>query len=151
MSVTRIVNDRRRDATVTIETRGDNPRIAAMRVQLKLAALSYDGTRYGGPSSDLARAGFAMLSAAAVKYTQALLDREIELPSGISWNPPAQSAALQLAAIAYAGTRHGTDAHIEFTRAGLAQLCGAAVQFTEAIAGQPIRATDPTLPLDPTP
>lgn len=42
---------------------------------------------------------------------------------------------LKLAALAYGSTRHGTDAHLEFTRAGLAMLCAAAVRYTEALTG----------------
>lgn len=57
--------------------RVDNPRIAAMRVQLKLAALAYVETRHGADAgTGFTRAGLQALCAAAVRYTEALLDRD---------------------------------------------------------------------------
>jgi len=56
----------------------DNPRIAAARVQLKLAALAYCETRHGADAGvGFTRAGLQALCAAAVRYTEALLDQDM--------------------------------------------------------------------------
>lgn len=44
---------------------------------------------------------------------------------------------LKLVAIGYASSRHGIDADVDLTRAGLVRLCQAAAEFVEALAGEP--------------
>ncbi len=57
---------------------------------------------------------------------------------------------LKLAAIAYVNGRHGADANAELSRAGLALLCSAAIEYYEALTGgdPSKRPVDPHLRLD---
>lgn len=57
---------------------------------------------------------------------------------------------LKLAAIAYGNARHGIDADQGLSRAGLALLCQAAIEYVEAITGSDPkrRPIDPHLQLD---
>lgn len=57
---------------------------------------------------------------------------------------------LKLAAIAYTNARHGVDADAGMSRAGLALLASAAIEYYEALTGaKPSqRPVDPYLPLD---
>jgi hypothetical protein len=57
---------------------------------------------------------------------------------------------LKLAAIAYVNARHGIDADAGLSRAGLALLAQAAIEYYEAIAGADpsSRPVDPHLQLD---
>lgn len=52
---------------------------------------------------------------------------------------------LKLAAIGYANARHGVDADVELSRAGLTRLCQGAVEFVEALSGTSLtnRRIDP--------
>ena len=57
---------------------------------------------------------------------------------------------LKLAAIAYVNGRHGADANAELSRAGLAMLAQAALEYYEALTGADPskRPVDPHLRLD---
>jgi hypothetical protein len=57
---------------------------------------------------------------------------------------------LKLAAIAYVNARHGIDADVGLSRAGLALLCSCAVEYYEALMGADPskRQLDPHLQLD---
>lgn len=57
---------------------------------------------------------------------------------------------LKLAAIAYANSRHGVDADVGLSRAGLALLCQMACEYYEALScADPLkRPVDPHLQLD---
>jgi hypothetical protein len=57
---------------------------------------------------------------------------------------------LKLAAIAYGNARHGIDADVGLSRAGLALLCAAAIEYYESLpAVDPgKRPVDPYLQLD---
>lgn len=57
---------------------------------------------------------------------------------------------LKLAAIAYVNARHGIDADVGLSRAGLALLASAAIEYYEALTGADPskRPVDPHLQLD---
>lgn len=54
---------------------------------------------------------------------------------------------LKLAAIAYTNARHGVDADVGLSRAGLALLCATAIEYYEALTGTKpdARLVDPLL------
>jgi hypothetical protein len=127
---------------------------AHARVRLKLAALAYVGMRHGTDSRvEVLLASVSALCGAALAYYGAL--------TGRAWSPvedrtlhwdamgPADVSdvseddvrvmsariRLKLACVSYESTRHGADAHVEFTRAGIAELTGAAIAYCEALLG----------------
>lgn len=46
---------------------------------------------------------------------------------------------LKIVAIGYANARHGVDADVELTRAGLTRLCQAAVEFVDVLTGTQLK------------
>lgn len=112
---------------------------AHARVNLKLAALAYVGTRHGADACEaFVRDGTLALCGAARAYVRALTGRELS-----SWAHKEQDDArrrsihgLEMAAIAYDKARHGSDSAVEFVRAALGMLCQAAITFCETMAGE---------------
>lgn len=113
----------------------DSHQIAHARVHLKLASLSFVETRHGVDSGDLCPAALLVLCQAAIKYVEELSGNQ--LPKRLEHRvATADNRNLQLAAIAYASTRHGADAGQSFVSAGLATLCQASIRFVEVLTGE---------------
>lgn len=122
---------------------GAAPASAAARVSLKLAALAYTNLCMGvgsgpggGATPDLAVAS-AGLCHAALRYFVALTGGHlaVEVTEDGSARSAQARAMMQVAAIAYASTRHGADACIEFTRAAIGELCQAAARYGALLTG----------------
>lgn len=127
---------------------------AHARVRLKLSALAYVGARHGSDARvELLLASVAALCGAALAYYGALTnqswtrveDRTLHWDAG---SPADMSEVsdddakimssrirLKLACVSYESTRHGADSHVEFTRAGIAELCGAAIHYCQTLLG----------------
>jgi hypothetical protein len=127
---------------------------AHARVRLKLAALAYVGTRHGSDARvELLLAAVSALCGAALAYYGSLMNRSWTSVEDrtLHWDGMAPSdmsevsnddvrvmsarIRLKLACVSYESTRHGADAHTEFTRHGIAELCGSAVNYCEALLG----------------
>ncbi len=133
--------------------RPDNHASSVSRVQLKLSALAHVNTCVGSsPSMDLALASVAALCNAAVRYFVALTGGGSTVQvhaypedAGVA----ARRLNLQLAATAYASTRHGVDACMEFTRIAIGALCDAAIAYASTLTRTDAGGvTDRTLDLD---
>lgn len=103
------------------------------RQRLKLAATGYFCVRHGvDASEELSRAAVDLLCKTAVEFVGTLgashtRGRRLDLYR------QGDSQRLQLAAIAYASTRHGIDADVGMAREGLAMLCQAAIDYVESL------------------
>jgi hypothetical protein len=132
---------------VRVTNTGDSRQAGLARLKLKLGAFAYTNSRHGIDSTpSLARAGAAILCEAAIEYTAALTGSKITVDPSVQ----VDDERLRLAAIAYVNSRHGIDGEVGLTRAGLALLCAAAIEYTEALTGADPRKrpVDPTLPLE---
>lgn len=135
---------------VRVSSTGDSHASGRARLRLKLAAIGYVNARHGVDTDvGLARAGRDLLRAAAVEY--------YETVTGVdSKNRPSKSQLqhdngnLELAAIAYVSARHGVDADAGLSRAGMALLAQAAMEYYETLTGADPkkRPADPYLQLD---
>ena len=119
------------------------------RVKLKLAAIAYVNSRHGIDADiRLTRAGLALLYNTAIDYYEALTgaDPKKRLVPDLQLD----NVKLCIAAIAYVNARHGVDADAGLSRAGLALLCNAAIEYCEALMGghPKKRPVDPHLQLD---
>jgi hypothetical protein len=130
------------------DARGDSAKIGAARVQLKLAALGYAGVRHGLDADPaIVQHAVNMLCEAAARYYGQLSGRPVT-GRGLRLDHDA-CTRLRLAAVAYAGVRHGADANEESARAGLGIVCQASIRYCEAlVGGKPPPVTDPHLQLD---
>lgn len=130
----------------------DSGRVAHERVRVKLGALAYADSRHGADASaDLAQASLVTLCEAAGGYYESLTGVSIRGKPIVSEQSAQALARLRVSALSYAGTRHGADACIEFTRDALRGMCGAAIAYAEAVAGgdaRPGETVDRTLYLD---
>ncbi len=127
---------------------------AHYRVRLKLAALAYVGTRHGSDArAELLLASVTALCGAALSYYGALTskswtrveDRTLRWEGMTSADASDMSGEevqvlsarirLKLACVSYESTRHGADAHTEFTRAGIAELCDSAIHYCQTLLG----------------
>lgn len=121
------------------------------RVRLKLAAIAYACSRHGiDVDIGLARAGRALLDNAAIEYYEAVTGMNLKKLLG-DRDRNVENSKLYLAAIAYMNARHGVDADVGLSRAGLALLCNASIEHCEALLGDERpnkRAVDPHLHLD---
>jgi hypothetical protein len=134
---------------------------AHARVRLKLAALAYVGTRHGSDArAELLIAAISALCGSALAYYGSLTgkswtrveDRTLHWDAGSPADMSDVSDGdarvvssrmrLKLACVSYESTRHGSDAHVEFTRAGIAELCGAAIHYCETLLGSGIGTGD---------
>lgn len=103
-------------------------------------AIGYFNARHGiDADNTLVRAGLVRLRQSAIEYVEALdgnrlRNRQLDSAQG-------NSEMLQLAAIAYAGSRHGIDADVGMVREGLAMLCQAAVGYVESLPREEMSAT----------
>lgn len=118
----------------------DNHRVAAARVQLKLAAIAYESTRHGADASLLlCQAGLLTLCHAAIRYIEALSEQDLSgVRDPMTGGDDATArgrAHLNLAALAYVGARQGADSCQGFCSDGLAALCQAAIRYVEALRG----------------
>lgn len=122
----------------------DSRSAAALRVQLKLKAIAFDRTYSSSSSNDMNFIAMCDLCGAAVRYGGELMGPvkgnvvDPTLAMGDAPSPEASSweievigtrIRLKLAALSYAGTRHGVDGHTEFTRDALGELCRAAIDY----------------------
>lgn len=127
---------------------------AHCRVRLKLAALAYVGARHGSDArAELLLSSVTALCGAALAYYGALTSRSWTRVEDrtLHWEGMASADAsdmsgeevqvlsarirMKLACVSYESTRHGADAHAEFTRAGIAELCESAIRYCEALLG----------------
>jgi hypothetical protein len=121
--------------------RQDTPMAAEARVSLKLAAEGYSASRFGADAGGrlTAAATFALRGRALHYYGQLnrinLSGRLPEDLRSLHEHPLVDQAFanLQVAAMAYSGTRGGCDAHSEYTRAAIGELCAAAVFYVEIL------------------
>lgn len=116
--------------------RTDNHQIAHGRIQIKLAALAFVETRHGVDSGDLCPAAIEVLCEAAIRYVEALAGTTMPKHLGPHMRE-ADNKPLQLAALAYASTRKGSDTGQAFVGAGLQALCQAAIRYAEAVTREP--------------
>lgn len=121
--------------------RQDTPGAAEARVSLKLAAEGYNGSRFGADAGGrITATALFVLRGRAIGYYGQLRSTDLrdQLPADLRElheHPLVDQtfASLQVAAIAYSNTRSGADAHSEFTRAAIGELCVAAVHYVEAL------------------
>src|SRR4029077_2636048 len=125
---------------------GDSAAAGRGRQRLKLVAIGYFNARHGvDADATLVRAGLVRLRQSAIEFADALdgallKNRRIDPAQG-------DSELLQLAAIAYAGARHGMDADVGMVREGLAMLCQAAVGYVESLPREDPSASKAPVPL----
>lgn len=139
MAKTRILNGSGH-STVEIDYQ-DSPRAAEARVSLKLAAEGYSASRHGcDAGGSLTAAAIFQLRGRAIFYHAALLHVDLRgrLPDDLTElhaDPlvEARFSGLLVAALAYHGSRIGADAHSEYARAAIGELCQAAVQYVESL------------------
>lgn len=109
------------------DTHGDSIEAGRARVRLKLSAIAWSHSQAGiDTSAGVSRAALGMLVESAVRYWEALMNRKYEGDRAFE-----RTDLLKVAALAYAGARHGVDANVEICRAGLGALCEAAIRFCE--------------------
>ena len=138
---------------------GDSLAAGHGRQKLKLAAIGYVTSRHGvDAEADIAHAGLMFLALMALEYYEALMGVS---PKNRPTDPylqfgdvdvPEVSRArkrLQLAAFAYVNARHGIDADAGMSRAGLALLAQAALEYYEVLvaAAPKQKSADPHLQL----
>lgn len=131
---------------------GGDGEVAGLRVSLKLASLAYTNLCVGTSSSpDLASASVTQLCRAAARYFLSLVGPySVSVPDEESSVVASLRLRLQVAAVAYASTRHGVDACTEFTRAAIGELCQAAIGYAGELTrpGATHDVVDPTMHLD---
>lgn len=123
---------------------GDSLAAGYGRQKLKLEAIGYVSARHGvDADADLVMSGFSFLAQAALEYYEALkgvspknrpsdpyfLIDDVDVPEAAR-----ARQRLKLAAIAYVNARHGMDADHGMSRAGLALLAQAAIEYYEVLA-----------------
>jgi hypothetical protein len=122
--------------------RQDSAHAADARVALKLAAEGYNACRFGANAGGrLLAIALARLRGQALRYyaqIQPRADLQHRLPEDLKAlheHPGVERSAgeLEIAAMAYSGTRSGADMCAEFTRAAIGELCAAAVRYTEEL------------------
>lgn len=126
----------------------DSRSAAALRVHLKLKAIAYDRSYSSSAANDMNFIAMCDLCGAAVRYGAELMGPikgTVVDPTLAMGDSPSEEASereiavigmrirLKLAALSYAGTRHGFDGHTEFTRDALGELCRAAVDYRTAL------------------
>jgi hypothetical protein len=127
---------------------GDSLAAGRGRQRLKLAAIGYTNARHGVDATpEIASAALALLCKMAIEFVEALpgflvKNRRTDLYRQVD------SEMLQLAAIAYASSRHGIDADVGMAREGLALLCQASINFVEQLPKEdPPKRTVPSFQL----
>lgn len=121
--------------------RQDTPGAAEARVSLKLAAEGYSASRFGVDAGGrlTSAAVFALRGRCLHYYGQlhqvSLVDRLPDDLRELHEHPLVEQvfANVQVAALAYSVTRSGADAHGEYTRAAIGELCAAAVFYVETL------------------
>ena len=113
------------------------------RQKLKLAAIGYVNSRHGvDADAEIAIAGLALLAQTALEYYEVLMgaapknrpaDPYFQLDDVDVPEATRARQRLRLAAIAYVNARHGIDADAGMSRAGLALLAQAALEYYEAL------------------
>lgn len=139
-----------RASGVTDGMRVNTPAIGRARMLLKLQAMAYERAlvfaRPDDPKAQaLVRIALEDLSKAAINYVESLnggtsmglVDRDLEC-----------TQRLQLAALAYVGSRGGYDANPAFSNAGIALLCQVSIRYVEDLGYQGEIRNDDTLHLD---
>lgn len=124
---------------------GDTPAAGRARQRLKLAANGYFTSRHGVDADiDLARGARGLLRKMAFEYGEAFFGSQLKKRFDLSQG---DDEMLQLAALAYASSRHGIDADVGMAREGLALLCQAAIDFYESLPKEDSvkRSADPRL------
>jgi hypothetical protein len=135
---------------VRVTSTGDSHAMGRARVRLKLAAIGYVNSRHGiDTDAGLTRAGRALLYTTALEYYEAVTGAD---PKKRAVEPDFKidNPRLNIAAIAYVNARHGIDADVGLSRAGLALLCNAAIEYCEVLMGGAPRKRpiDPALQLE---
>ena len=136
---------------------GDSLAAGHGRQKLKLSAIGYVTARHGvDADADIAHAGLVIFCQTALEYYEALMgvspkNRPVDpyLQFG-DVDPPEASRArkrLQLAGFAYVNARHGIDADQGMSRAGLALLAQAALEYYEVLTS--IAAVAKKAPAEP--
>lgn len=125
---------------------GDSQASGRARQHIKLAAIAYAAARHGVDATDeKVDASRMFLRRKAIEFVDTLpgnllKNRRLDPSCG-------DSEVLELAAIAYAGARHGIDADVGMAREGLALLCQEAIGYCEALPREDAtkRSTTPHL------
>src|ERR1700751_1256304 len=122
---------------------GDSLAAGHGRQKLKLAAIAYVNARHGvDADAEISRAGLGFLAQAALEYYEALMGADLKRRptdpyfqlEGVDYPDGGRARKrLQLAALAYVNARHGIDADQGMSRAGLALLAQAALEYYEAL------------------
>ncbi len=137
---------------------GDSLAAGHGRQKLKLSAIGYDSSRHGvDADAEIAHMGLVLLCQTSLEYHEALMG---DSPKNRPVDPyfqvdgidlPEISRArrrLQIAACAYVHARHGIDADQGMSRAGLAILAQAALEYYEALVAAAPKWQQPP-PTDP--